>query len=81
MTRTGVVRRLDLAWPEFKIGCEYDGVAFHTGGALYDDRARLNDLTAEGWAMVFATGAMVWTGRAQLVARVLALLEARGFRA
>lgn len=69
-------RRLDLAWPEFKVGAEYDGVAFHTGEALFRDRARLNALIATGWRIVHVTSAMIWHDRPAIVGRVRDLLDA-----
>lgn len=38
--------RLDLAWPAIKLGLEYDGVEFHSGHALTNDRYRHNALAA-----------------------------------
>lgn len=75
ITSSGRRYRLDLAWPSRKVACEYDGVAFHTGAALFDDRQRLNDLTGDGWRMTFATASMVWTGRPSLIAQTMRLLE------
>ena len=53
---TGLLRRLDLAYPELLIGSEYDGREFHT---LRDDRIhdqeRRADLTGRfGWRWVNA---------------------------
>jgi very-short-patch-repair endonuclease len=62
--------RLDLAWPERKLACEYDGVAFHTGDRLFEDRARLNSLVRLGWTVVHVTAAMVFKGRRLLVQQI-----------
>ena len=72
--------RLDLAWPEFKVACEYDGTEFHTGDALYRDRRRLNDLLADQWLMCFATNQMVTADRPWLVGQVGDMLRSRGAR-
>lgn len=43
------VARVDLAWPEVKLGVEYDGIWHANADQLIRDRARLNRLHAEGW--------------------------------
>jgi hypothetical protein len=48
--------RLDAAYPEFMVAMEYEGLDGH--GQPFDvwrDRARLNDITAAGWDVRFAT--------------------------
>lgn len=74
--RTGRHKRLDLAWPERKLACEYDGpehrsVTGHNRDAF--DRARLGDL---GWTILVVTGAMILDPVAfdELAARVLGRL-------
>lgn len=69
--------RLDLAWPALRVGCEYDGVEFHTGSALRRDRMRLNAFSAADWVIVSATGSMVWTGRQQLTDQLARHLSTR----
>lgn len=52
----GRAYRLDAAYPEFRVGLEYEGADGHTQpGDVVRDRRRLNDLTAEGWDIRFAT--------------------------
>jgi hypothetical protein len=63
----GATYRIDLAWPDFRLGLDYDGVEFHTGKALTGDRTRLNALTRAGWTIQSVTAPMLWTGRAELV--------------
>jgi len=70
--------RLDLAWPEFRLGLEYDGVEFHTGRALTSDRARHNALTAQGWTVLSVTAPMLWDGRTRLVRQLALELQRRG---
>lgn len=53
--------RLDLAWPDLKIACEYDGVEFHTGTRLAADRERLNALKSAGWTIIHVTAQMIFT--------------------
>ena len=44
--------RLDLAYPECRLGLEYDGMAAHTGAdAFVSDRRRQNDLLDAGWVL------------------------------
>ena len=62
--------RLDLAWPDRRLACEYDGVAFHTGDRLPEDRARMNALSRLGWTVVHVTAAMVFSGRRALIAQL-----------
>jgi very-short-patch-repair endonuclease len=51
------VARVDLAWPEFRLALEYDGLWHAEPGQFARDRQRLNGLTAAGWRVVFATAA------------------------
>ncbi len=78
VSKQGLRYRLDLGWEEYQVGCEYDGVEFHTGAALSKDRRRLTDLAELGWVLAHATGAMVWQGRLRLAETVRQLLRSRG---
>lgn len=51
----GFVARLDLAFPELRIGIEYDGLWHAERTAFLDDRRRQNRLTAAGWIVVHVT--------------------------
>ncbi len=53
----GIVRyRLDLAWPAWRVGLEYDSAQFHSGSlAVRRDLARHSWLDEHGWRMVYAT--------------------------
>jgi hypothetical protein len=66
----GVWFRIDLAWPEIRLGLEYDGVQFHTGPALTAARHRYNALTAAGWTILSVTAPMLWSGRSALVSQI-----------
>jgi Protein of unknown function (DUF559) len=45
--------RFDLAYPEHRLGIEYDGVDVHTRvDRFVADRQRQNDLTAAGWTIL-----------------------------
>jgi hypothetical protein len=49
----GYAWRLDFAWPEQRVGAEYDGVDWHSGpAAFFRDRRRLSALQELGWLIV-----------------------------
>lgn len=52
------VARVDLAWDEYKLAVEYDGL-WHVGSAqqLHDDRKRLNAVVGLGWTVLHVTAA------------------------
>lgn len=48
-----VLRRIDMGWPEWKVGVEYDGEQHFTSAVGYeDDIDRLEFLAAMGWLIV-----------------------------
>jgi very-short-patch-repair endonuclease len=56
----GRVRYLDLAWPEAKVAVEFDGFVPHSTRRVFDDdRARQNDLVADGWTVFRVTATML----------------------
>jgi very-short-patch-repair endonuclease len=56
----GRVRYLDLAWPDAKVAVEFDGFVPHSTRRVFDDdRARQNDLVADGWIVFRVTKAML----------------------
>jgi very-short-patch-repair endonuclease len=56
----GKVRYLDLAWPEAKVAVEFDGFVPHSTRRVFDDdRARQNDLVADGWTVFRVTSTML----------------------
>jgi hypothetical protein len=78
-TARGNRRRLDLGWEEYKVGCEFDSVEFHTGDALPDDRARHNELMECGWLMVHATKVPGWARPDRVIAQARVALISRGW--
>jgi hypothetical protein len=49
----GELRRLDFAWPEYRVSMEYDGVPWHEGAdALRRDRVRQAALEDVGWVVI-----------------------------
>ncbi|MGY2128887.1 endonuclease domain-containing protein [Blastococcus sp. SYSU DS0617] len=72
------VARTDFAWPEAKVALEYEGVWHGQAQQVGRDRRRLNDLTAAGWTVVFATAADL-RDPAGLIARLTAVLSPRRY--
>ena len=57
----GIERRLDLAWPQWRIGLDYDSTEWHSGStALARDNPRHNWLMEQGWQMFYATAVQVY---------------------
>ncbi len=65
------VARLDFAWPERRVGLEYEG-AWHTT-RIGEDRRRIEALQAAGWRVLFVTAADLRSPGA-LLARISAAL-------
>jgi very-short-patch-repair endonuclease len=56
ITRDGrFVARVDLAWPEFRIAIEYDGMWHHDPAQFHRDRRRLNQILGEDWLVLHVT--------------------------
>ena len=48
-----VVRRIDMGWPEYKVGVEYDGEQHWNDPAIHaEDITRLEFLAARGWIII-----------------------------
>lgn len=68
--------RLDAAYPEHRVGFEYEGFEFHTGRSAFDDRyERDRLLKTAGWLIVYVTSR---TTDDQLVRDAQWALESRG---
>ena len=49
----GQLRRLDFAWPEYRVAAEYDGMDWHSGTeAMLSDRSRTSALMDIQWTVV-----------------------------
>lgn len=49
----GELRRLDFAWPQYRVAAEYDGLAWHSGPeAMRRDRRRQTALMDVDWSIV-----------------------------
>ena len=71
-------RRLDLAFPQARVGVEYDGEKFHTGDrALQRDRDRHNQIACAGWVLLHLTAADI-RSPALFLTQLIDLLTTRG---
>jgi hypothetical protein len=63
--------RIDMGWPDSRIGIECDGEGPHgEPAALYRDRVRSDDLASLGWHILRVTWRDLRTDRASAIARV-----------
>lgn len=68
---------LDLAYPQWMVAIEYDGLEGHGGlGAFHRDRHRITELQLAGWLVVLVTARH---GRTATVDRVERALRSRGW--
>lgn len=71
MDRRGRTWRLDFAWPDLRVGAEYDGVDWHSGPeAFRRDRERSSALQELGWSIVPMIASDVRHRPAELVRRL-----------
>ncbi|MFC0003658.1 endonuclease domain-containing protein [Micromonospora siamensis] len=77
---TRFVARLDLAWPEFKVAVEYDGLWHDDAEQFHRDRRRLNQLIGGDWIVLHVTGKRLREDFEGFLAEVRAALRARGHR-
>jgi very-short-patch-repair endonuclease len=72
-------RRIDMGWPEWKVGVEYDGEQHWTNPDDYaDDIERLEYLAAQGWIIVRVSSRQLRYAREEILRRVRRALEAAG---
>ncbi|MFG2046900.1 endonuclease domain-containing protein [Micromonospora sp. NPDC048935] len=71
------VARLDLAWPQFKVAVEYDGLWHDDPEQFHRDRQRLNRLLGCGWIVLHVTAKRLRDDFDGFVAEVRAALRAR----
>jgi very-short-patch-repair endonuclease len=74
-----VVLHPDLAWPEYHVAIEYDGVWHADAAQLRRDRRRLNLLVASGWIVLHVTSDRLWRDFGGLTTEVRATLRSRGW--
>jgi hypothetical protein len=67
----GELRRLDFAWPRYRVAVEYDGVDWHSDpDVLRRDRERTNALRDVGWTVIPIVSHDVRRRGRDLVARI-----------
>jgi very-short-patch-repair endonuclease len=81
----GIVPMVDLAYPEFRVGIEYEGDHHRQPVQFRRDIRRYERFADAGWSIVRVTGDDVPDGSApgasaELLARIEARLRARGWR-
>jgi hypothetical protein len=74
-----VVRRIDMGWPQWMVGAEYDGEQHFADPDDYaKDIVRLEFLAERGWTIVRVSGRQLRNERRAIVARVRKALIAAG---
>ncbi len=74
-----VLRRIDMGWPEWMVGVEYDGEQHFTGADDYAaDIERLEFLANRGWTIIRVSARQLRWERPAIVARVERALAAAG---
>jgi hypothetical protein len=64
-------RRIDMGWPQWRVGVEYDGEQhFNNPDDYADDIVRLEFLTAEGWTIVRVSARQLRYARDEILRRV-----------
>ena len=77
---SGVPLHLDLGWPEYGVGLEYDGQWHASADQLHRDRRRLNLLLGAGWIVLHATSERLRRDFAGLTREIRTALYSRGWR-
>ena len=71
-------RRIDMGWPQWKVGVEYDGEQHFSDPDDYaDDIVRLEFLAAQGWIIVRVSSRQLRYARDEILRRVRNALELR----
>jgi hypothetical protein len=70
----------DLAWPDYLVAIEYDGLWHGEPDQMHRDRRRLNKLAASDWIVLHATSERLRRDFRGLVTEVRAALSSRGWR-
>jgi very-short-patch-repair endonuclease len=72
-------RRIDMGWPQWKVGVEYDGAQHFTNPDDYAaDIERLEFLAAQRWIIVRVSSRQLRYARAEILRRVRRALKAAG---
>ncbi len=73
------VARLDLAWPDYRVAVEYDGLWHDDPDQFHADRRRLNQLVGGDWIILHLTAKRLREDFDGFVAEVRAALRSRGY--
>lgn len=76
----GIILHPDLAWEEYRVAAEYDGVWHGDAAQFHRDRRRLNLLVASGWLVLHVTSQRMRTDFPGVVKEIRAALESRGWQ-
>jgi hypothetical protein len=66
--------RLDLAYPQWKVGIEYDGDQHRSRDVFREDVARLNKLRVAGWTVLRFTATDVFRNPGRIIKQVRAVI-------
>jgi hypothetical protein len=67
----GRSRRIDMGWPDWKVGVEYDGEQHWTNPDIHaEDIERLEFLASQGWIIVRVSARQLRYARAEILRRV-----------
>ena len=73
-------RRIDMGWPQWKVGVEYDGEHHWTNPDDYaEDIERLEFLASQGWIIVRVSGRQLHRQPQEVIRRVRDALARRGY--
>jgi hypothetical protein len=78
--RAGLTLHPDLAWEEFLVAVEYDGVWHASADQLHRDRRRLNALVTAGWIVLHVTSQRMRDDMPAVLREIRAALRSRGWR-
>lgn len=76
---SGRVLHPDLAWPQYKVAVEYDGLWHGDADQLHLDRRRLNQLQAAGWIVLHVTARRLRDDFPGVLREIEAALRSRGW--
>lgn len=76
----GITLHPDLAWEEYRVAAEYDGVWHATADQMHRDRRRLNLLVGAGWIVLHVTSQRMRNDFPGVVREIRAALMSRGWQ-
>jgi hypothetical protein len=80
MLPNGVMVHPDIAWPYYRVACEYDGLWHGSNDQLHVDRKRLNGLVSADWIVLHVTSRRLYQDYDGVLSEVRAALMSRGWR-